>query len=191
VTRLLAVLAVVAALAGCDAVDAALAPIDETADHPVPEGLAHPESWVYLPPPSNRHADQTTRWVKPEAPEGTPPGKPGERPRYRGKWTEAFEYRTLERPQRPPRDYAETFKQRMERNCPDVTVTPLRISESELLLEVVTHGCEPFGTEDELLRMVFDKPDFVQLGYTVKAAAMTPAQRESGLKAIYAWKFKS
>jgi hypothetical protein len=196
-TRLVILLVLTLALVGCDSLGAALAPIDETADHPVPEGLADPDLWIYLPPPADRPASHVTRWVKPaetaeeraqRIADAAAAGKPVPRPRYRGVWVEQFEYRTLERPRTPPAEYPEIFKKRMQRNCPDAVTTPLRIDGAEVLLEVVTSGCEPFGDEDELLRVLFDQPDFIELGYTVKASAMTPAQRAAGMAALYDWK---
>jgi hypothetical protein len=197
--RLTACLAVSLAVAACGAVENAMAPIDDTADHPVPEGLLRPDLWVYLTPRAGRFGSDATRWVRPaetdeerarEISDAAAAGKPTPRPRYRGEWTEQFEYRTVDRPNVPPAEYAQIFAERMQRNCPDAVITPIRVSEAEVLVEVVTSGCEPFGNEDELLRVVFDQPEVVELGYTVKATAMAPAQRRSGMTALYAWKFE-
>jgi hypothetical protein len=191
--RIAAVLALSLGIAGCDTLNDALAPFDDTSDHPPPTGLNNPERWVYL----SRQAPDMSRWVMPKETDEdrareraeAAAGKPPPRPRYRGRWIEQFDYHILEQPRVPPREYVETFTERMRRSCPDSVTTPLRISDAEVLLEVVTSGCEPFGREDELLRFVFDQPNFVELGYTVKAQAMTPAQRASGMKALYEWKF--
>jgi hypothetical protein len=193
-TRVTALLALSLALAGCGTLGDALAPLDETDYYPVPQGLDHPELWVYL-----RSSTGVTRWVRPletdedrarEVAAAAAAEKPPPRPRYRGKWVEQFEYRRLGRPSELPDEYALNYRDQMRQTCPDSVIRTLRASDKELLLEVVTSGCEPFGDEDELLRLLFDQPDFIELGYTVKVSAMTPEQRKSGMAALYAFKFE-
>ena len=109
------------------------------------------------------------------------------REEYPHEWSESFEYQDLPRPAMSPQAYLDVFKELQLRGCPSGSVTPMRVSSAELLLEAKSGGCQRFGDQDEIDRFLFGKTDMFHMTYMVKTLEMTPEQREAGIKAVTAW----
>jgi len=169
---------------------------------PIANGLPHPETWVYLG--TQRTSDnkvQAMAWVKPVAMHPRPyQSKPSQasinqalaqlfkpREKYPNEYSELFEYQDLPRPANSPQEYLDLFKQQQLQVCPSGSVTPIRMSNTELLFEAKSGGCEHFGDQDEIDCFLFGKTDLFHMSYMVKSREMTPEQREIGIKAVTIW----
>lgn len=156
-------------LSGCAPSDSMRMAFDTKGGQPVPQGLPEPEKWTYLGAQTIPGRMQAMAWEKP------------------GAVREKFEYQDLPRPDLSPQKYLEDFKARQAQACPSFSVTPLRVTEKELLLKVTSGGCARFGEMAEIDRYIFGKTDLFHMSYMVTARDLTAAQRDAGIKAVTAW----
>ena len=170
----------------------------------IPKELPHPETWICLG--SRTDSDKALRqvvWVKPltmtmrdlaNRPKGESASdqmtaqflKPLELPPP--PHSELFEYLDLFRRwgETPPK-YLAKLKNLLSRDCPSAIVTPITMTETELMVEVKSGGCQSMGDRVDIDRLLFGKRDLFTILYRVNAPEMTPEQRESGIKAVTAW----
>jgi hypothetical protein len=90
-----------------------------------------------------------------------------------------------------PPQFLEKLRQRLSKDCPSASITPITMSDTELLYELKSGGCPGVGDKDEIDRVLFGKRDLFSLFYKVNAPEMTSEQRELGIKAITAWTMRS
>jgi hypothetical protein len=170
----------------------------------IPKELPHPETWICLG--SKWDSEKALRqvvWVKPltmtpRALTNRPKGdaavdqlnaqllQPLELPPP--PHSEEFEYLDLFRRwgETPPK-YLEKLKNLLSKDCPSASVTPLTMTDTELMVEVKSGGCQSIGGRVDIDRILFGKRDLFTILYRVNAPEMTPEQRESGIKAVTAW----
>jgi hypothetical protein len=183
-----------------DAADRISMEFNVESGQPIANGLTTPESWVFLGTQTIPKKMQTMTWVRPigmaprevrhlEQSEAVKVyvlvGKPRES--FPGEYSESFEYQDLARPRGTPQQYFEVFKQQQLQACPAGTVALVSVSDTELLLEAKSGGCERFGDQAEIDRFLFGKRDLFHMVYSVKSREMTAEQHAAAMKAVAAW----
>ncbi len=193
-------------LGGCATPDSVRQPVFVlNGGQPIPVGLPHPETWVYLGiQKTSDNKLQSMTWVKPVAMPSRQYQsgdqskaaidealaqlfKPLEK--YPQEYSESFEYQDFPRPLKSPQEYIDVLKELQLSGCPSGSVTPIRVSSTELLVEMKSGGCERFGNQDEIDRFLFGKTDLFHMNYMVKSPEMTPEQREIAIKAVTSWSY--
>jgi hypothetical protein len=173
----------------------------------IPRGLPQPEAWVYLGKKMVPGKALDMTWVKPvvmpprQDQSGNPPlddenseavvalldkAHPGKAP----EWSECFEYVDLPLPATSPQEYLAGFTKNLKSHCPTASVIPIRVSGTDLLLEINSGGCELYGDQAEIDCFLFGKTDLFHMNYTVKSRELTPEQRGTGIKLVTTWKIK-
>lgn len=174
----------------------------------IPIELPHPETWICLGiKRASNGALLQALWVKPIA--MTPRDIVGsshaeakaayvQANRECGKplvlspppHSESFEYLDFTRGSSTPATFLEKLQQRLSKDCPSASLTPITMNDTELLYEIKSGGCPPVGEQEEIDRVLFGKRDLFSMFYKVNAHEMTPEQREAGIKAVTAWKMR-
>jgi hypothetical protein len=173
----------------------------------IPRGLPQPEAWVYFGKTMVPGKALDMTWVKPVVmpPRQDQSDNPPldnenseaalallERPQV-GKapeWSECFEYLDLPLPAISPQEYLVGFTEHLESRCPTASVIPIRVSSTDLLLEIKSGGCELYGDQAEIDCFLFGKTDLFHMTYSVKSRELTPEQRETGIKLVTTWKIE-
>lgn len=176
-------------------------------DQLIPRGLPQPEAWVYFGKKLVPGKGLDMTWVKPIV---KPPGHDQtanppldnehteaalallEKPQV-GKapeWSECFEYVDLPLPAISPQEFLAGFTEHLKGHCSTASVIPIRVSSTDLLLEINSGGCELYGDQAEIDCFLFGKTDLFHMNYTVRSRALTPDQRETGIKMVTTWKIE-
>jgi len=139
---------------------------------PVPQGLQDPDQWVLVTQNYIPNVARTLVWHKIAD------------PKHPERFSESFEFvntpRTLS-----PEASLEKLRESNAKTCPTGVVKVISLTETDLTAE--TRPCGPLGEEDSISRWISGAHDTFYVSYNVKAAEMTPAQRQQGLAAVSAW----
>jgi len=138
-------------------------------------GLENPDRWVFGGVAFVPNQSRELKWHKLV---GTDPSH----------YDEIFESVTVKKPPLTPSQYLDFIRQVAARSCPSATVTPISVTDNELVLEIkVSSGACIGGIHDELDRDIFGSYNLFTFVYTAKNTTnMSAAQRQAGMAAISA-----
>ncbi len=185
---------------------------DNKSGQPIADVLPSPETWVYMGFETIPHKYQSMLWVRPAGmtPRQTTSAsqekaiqdqnaiksinevfsKPKQQ--YSGAWLESFEYQDLLRPTISPQKYLDIFTEKLLKNCPSATVTPILVTDNELILEakygVCTNSVNVGNVEID--RFYFGNTDLFQMVYLFNSPEISQQQRDIAYKAVSTWKIQ-